>query len=540
MESPTNNTTSTQSKDGCHTPLPADIFTDNAASNDKVTDNVVNFENGLVRENLMDASLPVETTDSMCDYDMLGSVDASVHSPDNQNASSVMLPSAESNSGLLVDLNTDNDVHGTSTASLVSQSPANDIPDLFDPLQQSGGHSGGLDLASEMYVEPVTARLVQPMIPDATNTLTGVANTSNDFDLHCENPDPNTVLSLEGTNDEVVQLSKNGQEYNCLVDRQDDTMDCQQNIIIDDTQSSVMNDNQNNSAIVGEAGEKDAEVMHTDVTEHPTDHVITAHVTGPEGECRVFGDDRKESSEASIDQRIVTDQREGYDCKGDNACMSPLPEALPHVPQPQCVTTREEMSDVKEYNIGPTEEMNGSVSPSMPLQLMAVSRHIVSAVQENAFASLQQLNQPTDPDDTSTEEVEPATLPADTAMATPVVIDNEAVQGKSEATQAKKKDFEETATRDVSNIAEANKSRSAPDKAPTNNSTSVGKTLQPKPPSSTTKKSIPRKQAASSMQSPRMHSAKQGACVFLSAWQPRTITCSRNSESMIIMSPIHV
>ena len=554
MESPTNNATSMQSKDGVHTPLPADALTYNTASSDNVTDNVVTCDTGLTRDNPMDASLPLGTTDSMCDYDMLGSVDGNVHSPDNQNTSSVIfVPSGESNSGLLVDLNTDNDAYDTSTASLMSQSPANDIRDPFDPLPQSGGEvqSGGLDLASEMYVGPVTAGLVQPMIPDTTNALTGVADTSDCSDLHCENPDPNTAPSLEGKNEEVVQLSKDGQEYDCLEDRQD-------NIIFDDTQSNVMDDNKNNSAIVGEAGEKtkDAEVMDdepltSNVTEQPTDLVTTAHVTDPEGEGRVYGDDLNMSSEALVAQQIVTDQGEGYDC--DEACISPLPETLPHVPQPQCVaageeticvTTGQEMSEVKD-NIGPTEEMqNGCVSPSMPLQLMAVSRHIVSAVQENAFASLQQLNQPT-VEDTSTQQVEHAMPTEDTsavAMETPAVIDNEAVQGKSEATQATKteqRDTDGTAAKDVSNTAEAKKSRSASDKAPTNNSTPVGKTLQPKPPPSTAKKSIPRKQAASSLKSPRMHPVKQGACVFLLAWQALTITC-RNSKSMIIMSTIHV
>ena len=554
MESPTNNATSMQSKDGVHTPLPADALTYNAASSDNVTDNVVTCDTGLTCDNPMDASLPLGTTESMCDYDMLGSVDGNVHSPENQNASSVIfVPSGETNSGLLVDLNTDNDAYDTSTASLMSQSPANDIRDPFDPLPQSGGEvqSGGLDLASEMYVGPVTAGLVQPMIPDATNAFTGVADTSDCSDLHCENPDPNTAPSLEGKNEEVVQLSEDGQEYDCLEDRQDTTTDCQQGIVLDDSQSNVTGDNQNNSAIVGEAGEKmrDTEVM--DVTEQPTDNVTTAHVTSPEGEGRVFGDDLNMSSEALIAQRIVTDQGEGYDC--DEACISPLPETLPHVPQAQCVSTeeetrcvtiRQEMSEIREDDIGLTEEMqNGCVSPSMPLQLMAVSRHIVSAVQENAFASLQQLNQPT-VEDTSTQQVEPAMPTEDTsavAMETPAVIHNEAVQGKSEAAQATKteqRDTEGTAAKDVSNTAEAKKSRSASDKAPTNNATPDGKTLQPKPPPSTAKKSIPRKQAASSLKSPRMHSAKQGACVFLLAWQALTITC-RNSKSMIIMSTIH-
>ena len=544
-----NDTVLEKSKDGCHNPLLADVCTDGAAPNSIATNDLVNFDMGSASAGQMDTSLPIGMTDSTGDFDMLGSVDS-------QQADSMLYSSAppgESSSSLLVDLNTDSDIHDASTASLTSQSPANEH-DPFDPLQQSveKSYCSGVDLANEMSAEAATAGLVQPMIPDGKNDLNDVANNENfnsanqvgnhgdmDLDLHHESNEPTSVLPPAGT-DGGVQPS--------------------------------MDDEQNNSLSISETGDKDVEVLQPEplmssTTEEPTDHLPPGDVTRPEGQGEVSNGDREQLQEGT-----ETDKGDGDDSKGNYVTggvlpsREPLPKMLPMETGSE-ITGDEERTQVKEDLSKPAEGTGETISetPEVPLHLMAVSRHIVSEVQENAFASLEQLDHPALKQDypqlpleaatpqlpleaatpqhpveaampqlpleAATEQVEQSSEPrgndeiATVVKETPVVTDNEAAEEDKNATVAEKAEpnvnnetssdiVKEKSSKNNSQVTETKKISSGPAKSPRNKSTPSGKKSQLVPPSSATKKTTAKKPTPSSLSSVRIRSAKKGAVFF--------------------------
>ena len=507
-----------KNKDGGH--IPADVFTDGAVPNNMVTNDLVNFDTGSVP----DASLPVKMADQKSDFDMLGSVDVGAKSPVSQQADSMLYSSVmpdESSSSLLVDLNTDTDLHDASTASLTSQSPANER-DPFDPLQQSSEKSfcSGVDLANEMSAEPSTAGLEQPLLVDGQSDFNGVGNKDNfdsvnqvgnhgdgnvDVNLTNECSDPSSVLPPAGITGEVAQPSNE--------------------------------DQQNNDLCITEPGDTGRDVsLMSNITEEPADHLPPGDITRLEGQG-----DAEQMHDGTETQGVVADDSKETD---DAGSVLPPNDALPE-PQPMetgsTITEDNERSEVKDDQSKPAQETGETISdtPEMPLHLMAVSRHIVSEVQENAFASLETLEQPAAKPDPSYlpiegagKQVEQASEPMGNddksvvATETAAVTDNEAVSEDKNKTMAetaapivndetKAAVVKEKPTKNGAQVTETKKTSPGSAKSPRNKSTPGVKKSQLVPPSSATKRIAAKKQAPSSATSPRIRSAKKGVRFFV-------------------------
>jgi len=192
---------------------------------------------------------------------------------------------------------------------------------------------------------------------------------------------------------------------------------------------------------------------------------------------------------------------------------------------------------VKDDQSKPLEETGETPSdtPEMPLHLMAVSRHIVSEVQENAFASLETLEQsdvkpdPSSlPDEGAGKQVEQATEPVGNddksvvATETAAVTDNEAVSEDKNKTMAETAEpvvndetkaavVKEKPTKNGAQVTETKKTSQGSAKSLRNKSTPGVRKSQLVPPSSATKKTAAKKPAPSSASSPRIRSAKKGA-----------------------------